>query len=136
MAEHNAVRIIQIKNTKEALHGTSHVFFSYRLPGLESSSGNRKEEDSMYDEMMLSLLKIVTKPLISCLDARVAEVAPTVVDKTSTGGLQSDFLKHPHGYWNQVQGPFPVTFGSDKLWKNLMSWRLFTRKNRSKILVK
>lgn len=136
MAEHNAVRMIQIKTRKKALHGTSHVFFSYRLPGLESSSGNKKEEDSLYDEMMLSLLKIVTKPLVSCLDARVAEVAPIVVDSASTGGLESDCLKQPHGYWNQVQGPSPVTFGSNKLWKNLMNWRLFTRKNRSKILVK
>lgn len=136
MAEHNPVRIFQIKNTEKALHGTSHVFFSFRLPGLESSSGNRKEEDSLYDEMMLSLLKIVTKPLVSCLDARLAEVAPSVVNNTSTGGQESDCLKQPHGYWNQVQGPSPVTFGSDKLWKNLMNWRLFTRKNRSKILVK
>ena len=113
------------------------MFFSFRLPGLESSSGNRKEEDALYDEMMLSLLRIVTKSLISCLDARVAEVAPIVVDSTSTstGGLESNCLKQPHGYWNQVQGPSLVTFGSDKLWKNLMNWRLFTRKNRSKILV-
>ena len=114
----------------------SRVFFSFRLPGLESSSGNRKEEDSLYDEMMLSLLKIVTKPLVSCLDGRVADMAPIVVDSTSTGGLESNCLKQPHGYWNQVQGPSPVNFGSDNLWKNLINWRLFTRKNRSKILVK
>ncbi len=35
---------------------------SYRLPGLESSKNNLKEEDELYDEMMTSVLKIVLYP--------------------------------------------------------------------------
>ncbi|CAM9655530.1 unnamed protein product, partial [Ectocarpus fasciculatus] len=36
-----------------------------RLPGLESSNLNKDAEDSFYNEMMLSVLQMVTKPLLS-----------------------------------------------------------------------
>ena len=124
----NTAAALDCQKTWSSLIFSLYNFVSFRLPGLESSSANREEEDSLYDDMMSSLLKIVTKPLGSYPVAGV-------VDNSSTG-LESDFQKPCHGFWNQVQGPVPVTFGSDNLWKNLMNWRLFTRNNRSKLVVK
>lgn len=93
--------------------------------------------------MMISLLNIVTKPLDlhfdSSISARDEEMPQIEVDNSSTEEIKnsSENLKQCHGFWNQVQGPLPepVTFGSDKLWQNLINWRLFTRKNRSRIVV-
>lgn len=93
--------------------------------------------------MMISLLNIVTKPLALHFDATVSardeEKASTVVGNSSTEELKDNRQNHKqcHGFWDQVQGPLPepVTFGSDKLWQNLINWRSFTRKNRSRIVV-
>ena len=117
-------------------------FLLLRLPGLESSSGNREGEDSLYDEMMISLLNIVTTPLALHYDPSAREVGMSsiVEDNSSTDELENSTQcqgrRKCHGFWNQVQGPVKsVTFGSDNLWQNLINWRLFTRKNRSKIVV-
>lgn len=128
--------------TSWQMHLLIFYFLLLRLPGLESSSGNREEEDSLYDEMMISLLKIVTMPLALHYDpsAREEVISPIVEDSLSTEKVENSTQclgqGQCHGFWNQVQGPVKsVTFGSDKLWQNLINWRLFTRKNRSKIVV-
>jgi hypothetical protein len=115
--------------------------FLCRLPGLESSTVNKAEEDAMYDEMMLSLLKIVTKPLrhvgppiepteaVGCTNM-LRESSPYVHDSPP-----DPINKQQHGFWMQVHGPSPVTFGAKDLWRNLLNWRAFTLKNRLKVMV-
>lgn len=81
---------------------------------------------------MSSLLQIVVQPLLA--DVNVTSCcAPFVSSDVATGEVST-----PHctpGFWNLVQGPSPVEFGSENLWKNLLNWRAFTRKNRSKVMV-
>jgi hypothetical protein len=102
---------------------------------------NKAEEDAMYDEMMLSLLKIVTKPLRNVLspieptaDAgytdMLREASPSVIDSEP-----NPMEKQQHGFWMQVHGSSPVAFGTKNLWKNLLNWRAFTLKNRLKVMV-
>ena len=104
-------------------------FLNPRLPGLESSKVNKVQEDSLYDEMMTSLLQLVLQPLMADT-SRTSCDAP--IDAV-TGEV--NISRCTHGLWNLVQGPSPVEFGSENLWKNLLNWRAFTRKNRSKVMV-
>ena len=111
---------------------------------MESSSANEIEENLLYDEMMLSLLRIVTEPLRNVLPPRVppaavgqteiyTEAPPSSEDNHSDPMIP--MIKGEHGFWMQVHGPSPVTFGTKDLWKNLLNWRAFTHKNRLKVLV-
>ena len=87
-----------------------------RLPGLESSSNNKVEEDRMYDDMMMSLLTIVTAPL--------------------TGKTLS---RADYGLWDIVSSydntsSIFVNTASSDTWKNTFSWKAFTMKNRDIVL--
>lgn len=106
-------------------------FFNSRLPGLESSKANKIQEDSLYDEMMSLLLQIVTQPLVADTSVTSCSVPSVQID----AGAEIKTHQYTHGFWNLVQGPSPVEFGSENLWKNLLNWRAFTRKNRSKVMV-
>lgn len=99
---------------------------------------NKAEEDVMYNEMMLSLLEIVTKPLRHVTQALVSttEVGYTDIQReASLSGDDSQASKQQHGFWMQVHSPSPVSFGTKELWKNLLNWRAFTLKNRLKVMV-
>ena len=110
---------------------------------MESSVVNKVEEDAMYDEMMLSLLKIVTKPLRYVEPSAVptASVGHTDLLREASISISTDDSpqnpksKQQHGFWMEVHGPSPVTFGTKDLWKNLLNWRAFTLKNRLKVMV-
>jgi hypothetical protein len=94
-----------------------------RLPGLESSTQNKDEEDAMYNAMMLELLTIV-----------LARFHPST---------QLDASRQQH--WDRVtsdelsQEP-PNEAGStvcdDKLLPlNMLKWKLFTRATRSNLVL-
>lgn len=95
-----------------------------RLPGLESSDNNKAGEDAFYNEMMLSVLRIVTIPLTA--------PGSSVEDKISDGSI-SDQL----GRWRIVGGKSTeCRFGpSAQTWKNLFRWKIFTTKNKNKLIV-
>lgn len=94
---------------------------------------NKAEEDVMYNEMMLSLLEIVTKPLRHVTQAMVTTTEVGYTDSLSGDGSQPS--QQQHGFWMQVHDPSPVSFGTKELWKNLLNWRAFTLKNRLKVMV-
>lgn len=87
-----------------------------RLPGLESSSNNKVEEDRMYDDMMMSLLTIVTAPLAGRTLSRA-----------------------DYGLWDVVSNydsthSSPVNTASSETWKNTLSWKAYTVKNRDLVM--
>jgi hypothetical protein len=101
-----------------------------RLPGLESSSNNKTEEDVMYNRMMTSLLDLLTKPITTAPSATINDA--DVIDFNHTGNRE--------GQWVCVKGAAPATSGinlsSNELWKNTFTWKAFTRKNRNAIVLR
>ena len=97
-----------------------------RLPGLESSNNNKDVEDCMYDEMMRLLLDIVLKPLSVEADSYAPSFKNEGLDET-----------HPPR-WQQVR---EASSSRDNYsidtpsWKNLFSWKAFTRKLRPDMMV-
>jgi hypothetical protein len=90
-----------------------------RLPGLESSSNNKVEEDVFYDTMMLAFLRIVLSPLRDChaLESAHETEGDWIVVKSS----------HEHT---------SETIGADTpLFKNLFAWRLFTKQASKNVLL-
>lgn len=85
-----------------------------RLPGLESSKNNKQEEDTMYDEMMKSLLCIVLNPVIGV--------------KEQLGSFR--------GLWDVVRTRenSESTYQGESCWTNLLKWRAFTKASREKFL--
>lgn len=114
-----------------------------RLPGLETSKNYyKKEEDILYDEMMLSLLKIILTPYIdkkieknlkktekSEIDTATPSI-PTVLEKrTFSSDLDLwEFVLEKEFNENEI-------LKNSDTWKNLFNWRLFTKKNRNKVFV-
>lgn len=95
-------------------------FFFYRLPGLESSKLNKEAEDLFYNKMMLTLLRMVTRPLLFC-DGANSTVTETEDDDTT------------HGHWRAVGSSGDANLNSSMVWKNIFKWKIFTSKNRSKV---
>lgn len=87
--------------------------------------------------MMLSLLKIVTKPLrhVEPSAGHTDVLREASVSISTDDSPQNPKSKQQHGFWMEVHGPSPVTFGTKELWKNLLNWRAFTLKNRLKVVV-
>jgi len=83
-----------------------------RLPGLESSIQNKAEEDIMYDEMMLSLLRIVLAPLVNEQEQEQGK-------EQTVGGMWDTVNSSSSSSSNTVGAP---TF------KNTFSWRAYTKK--------
>jgi hypothetical protein len=126
-----------------------------RLPGLESSSLNTADEDVMYDTMMTSLLRIVLQPLQS------------KYNHSNNSNMSSDDEQQHndtnYGLWEIVHAPSdnerilsskglatvhpgasdkvpPILDESNyngDVWKNIFSWRAFTKKrsNREQIVL-
>lgn len=92
-----------------------------RLPGLESSHNRCKsDEDVLYDEMMLSLLKLVLKPIL---------------EKTPNDSIFRNDVSC--GLWHPVNeaDPAAVNTSSNSTFKNLFNWKAFTTKNKSRLFV-
>ena len=135
-----------------------------RLPGLESSSNNKVVEDNFYNTMMLSLLKIVTRPLFStpaatsdmklvvdeampCIDSDQSSAIKLMSTSEISESLQlaSTVVEHPITVldgWIQVKPPstsntdlHPLFSSDAPTFRNLFSWRLFTKKHKSAIVV-
>ena len=84
-----------------------------RLPGLESSLLNTTAEDALYDEMMLTLMRLVLSPVLA-KHGKITEPEKSPTLWTRTNGCPDD------GH--------PVT-GCDETWKNLFNWRIYVKKN-------
>ncbi len=98
-----------------------------RLPGLEASAQNKKDEDAMYDSMMLSLLRIVLVPLRKGQDddcSGDSALWETVHD-VQVGQMQGE---------EEEDGIAPFN-SKAPCWKNTFSWRAFTRKKHNRSLV-
>jgi hypothetical protein len=91
-----------------------------RLPGLESSLLNKLQEDNLYNEMMLSLLKIVTYPLVS----------PYYLNQDINNCPSTDLWVHL-----QPTSDIKNHLNSSDVWMNTLNWRAFTKKNKSKIVI-
>ena len=103
------------------------------LPGLESSKLNKDAEDSFYNEMMLSVLQMVTWPLLvrpeTSVDvARLRERKPGTVTEIGTD-------RKVCGRWKTVGASGQSHVSSTLTWKNLFKWKIYTTKNRSKLFV-
>jgi hypothetical protein len=103
----------------------------HRLPGLESSNNNKIEEDEFYDEMMSSLLKIVLNPLLNSRENFKCTLKDVgfweyIKEKDDT----SDADSHDDDDHNIQDHDDDI---KDETWKNLLKWKLFTRRNRDKI---
>lgn len=104
----------------------------FSLPGLESSNLNKDAEDSFYNEMMLSVLQMVTKPLLSRSNGSVKTVSDEVKSKSAPEvGTDSKVC----GRWRTVGSSGQAYVSSSLTWKNLFKWKIFTTKNRSKLFV-
>ena len=131
-----------------------------RLPGLESSSHNKGEEDKMYDAMLTELLHtFVISPLqyyySSASDTFTmtpTTVATTHTTNTTTSGthtlspcihISTDKDIQHTSHWKRVTPDRGETDteasrlmlgqqgdGRSELWRNIFNWRAFTRKNR------
>lgn len=91
-----------------------------RLPGLESSLLNKIQEDNLYNDMMLSLLKIVTYPLVSSY----------YLNQDINNSPSTDFWVHLHSSLDTK-----INSNSSDVWMNTFNWRAFTKKNKSKIVL-
>lgn len=113
--------------------GTCWLLEVNRLPGLEASSQNKQEEDVMYDEMMLSLLRIVLAPLRSEQGEGEGERENegALWDKVHDGGEASE-----SGTADNSEEKEEVTFSTKApCWKNTFGWKAFTRKKHNRSLV-
>ena len=97
-------------------YNTCYLIEVNRLPGLESSNNNFIEENQFYDKMMSSLLNIVMKPIFKTYNE-------SEVDQ---------------GLWKKIREPNEdMIISSDSpTWKNLFQWKAYTRKQRSKIMIR
>ena len=120
-----------------------------RLPGLESSSHNKAEEDKLYDAMLTELLHtFVISPLQYHYSGATDTTTPTSTDtdrttSPSTHISSTDDNKQPKSHWKRVTPDIGATDtessrlnlgqlgdGGSELWRNTFNWRAFTRKNR------
>jgi hypothetical protein len=98
-------------------------YLLFRLPGLESSDNNRIEEDLFYDDMMRDVLRIVLRE-------------PSSVSKVSSVEELNREHRDVIGRWEYVASPSALSdVTSGETYKNLFSWKAFTRRNRNKVLV-
>jgi len=134
-----------------------------RLPGLESSLLNKEAEDCMYDTMMASLIRIVSKPLRDKLCRSRNSSGGGGGPGTGTG-LQEQGACVDYGLWEVVHAPTPAdqqslaaglakihaaareevpaeggdaaVYGGDTL-SNIFGWRAFTkrRENREAVVL-
>lgn len=96
-----------------------------RLPGLESSKLNKEEEDHFYEEMMVSVLTMATTPLFH---------SAVAADRGSE--IDGKDLSDEIGHWKKVNGGSRrANVNSSVTWKNLLKWKIFTTKSRSKVFV-
>ena len=127
--------------------------FDCRLPGLESSSHNKAEEDKLYDAMLTELLhSFVISPLQYHYSS--ASDATTVTPTTHTNSpftdirslcpcthISTDGDKQHTTHWKRVTPDIGTSEavrlklgqqddGRSELWRNTFNWRAFTRKNR------
>lgn len=136
-------------------YGECYLLEVNRLPGLESSKNRCKpQEDNLYNEMMAELLRLVLsrpehhvpacpssllEPTAGNMEARgsdanaasgpgmVLDSSVTKATETGTGGL-----------WREVREGNPSTeccLTSTLLFKNLFSWKAFTKKNRNSLIL-
>jgi hypothetical protein len=140
------------------IHMHIHIYCIYtysRLPGLESSKINTSGEDELYNEMMTSLLRIVTKPLSATTLPSVAPLeppsavslpltpvasyalnTPSAVSLPPIPTLIKDGVKVKHGLWMLVKDVYPsMDYSPNKLWQNTFNWKAFTFKNKGKIVI-
>jgi hypothetical protein len=100
-----------------------------RLPGLESSSNNKEDEDVMYDEMMTVLL------------SKVLRSHPSFVASGCNDGLW-ECVRDVHAVVPSSAAQEACTVAAaapskreEDTWINLLKWRAFTRKNRHRVQV-
>ena len=107
-----------------------------RLPGLESSSCNKIQEDMFYDTMMMQLLKrvVVTQPLDSHSGVPTGgnngdNSSTTTNDSNSD--TTSDSVDGYNDDWIQVCSASTVNkdlFQSSKTWINTFKWKAYTKR--------
>jgi hypothetical protein len=91
----------------------------------------------MYDEMMAAWLRIVLRPVVSLAAATEATHASGACDGADADGAAA--LREWYsddGLWVQVRGPSSaVRYDPAGVWRNLFSWKAYTRKRRTLVKV-
>jgi len=114
-----------------------------RLPGLESSKQNKKQEDEFYNTMMSSLLHIVLHPVMKNWFPDITFQPPSSSENDSWILISKphDTMEPPEVKCNPNVFKFTDTSDVGGLdptvaatWKNTLRWKAFTRKNRHKVL--
>jgi hypothetical protein len=121
-----------------------------RLPGLESSKNNLIEEDHMYNEMMLSILKIILFPFFEKKVSFYLETSEdgqkseAVAESNKIQELKEHYSHLDSGSWTEVTNLAVTDIESEESiisssssssnYKNLLKWKLFTRTHRKDIL--
>ncbi len=122
--------------------GVAHVFD--RLPGLESSHINTQREDELYDAMMLSLLRIVLRPLRQLCDTPAAHDSVFRLGAAESAPQTAESLNNQYetvrGGWEFVKGQsdtheLDCRADPAAVVGNLLNWVAFTKKNRSQVAV-
>ena len=126
-----------------------------RLPGLESSNNRcKQQEDDMYDEMMLSTLRMVLTPLdenvevdIERTDDLSSEIKPGFEKSMGTecaATHEKSVFTFPNslsnstsfGLWKKVCDSYSASdTSSGATFKNLFNWKAFTSKNKKSLLI-
>jgi hypothetical protein len=126
------------------VHGRCWLLEVNRLPGLESSALNKEAEDTMYDTMMTSLLRIVLKPLQEQFnptnnvepDYGMWEIVHSPSDEEISLSLKGLVTINPYASSNvPVVESNVENFKGGDVWKNMFSWRAFTRRQCNRDLV-
>lgn len=115
------------------------IYF-YRLPGLESSKLNKHNEDIFYNEMMLSLLTLLTKPLLPNngykIPKNTKEIPKNKIEGCkSTNKIPKNTNEVPN-LWMKINEPSTtMKYNTKELYKNLFNWKAYTHKQKEKIVI-
>jgi len=121
--------------------GTCHLLEVNRLPGLEASKNRcKRDEDDLYDQMMESLLDLVLPQQElsdDVLEDSTPEAHVNVFSHTIDSALSDAKEKNTtNNLWQQVKdAAVDCNCHSSATFKNIFSWKAFTKNNRKLIVV-